>query len=411
MNKNILSITSKYVLNPFEENDELIKTLITKNKKKIIKLDLGDPNVYFQTPKYIVNAYISALKNNKTTYSKPGGISELIDAVTKRYKLLYNIKLQNQDIITTSGASTALFFLNNALINKNDFAVLFNPHYPSYLFNLKMHQGKPIFGNYNEKNNWDIDIDNLQKILKIHKTNKTLKRIKYLLLTNPNNPTGTVLNKRILKQIVDISNEYDILLVSDEIYDEIIYNKASFTSIGELAKGIPHIILNGLSKNFSGTGFRIGFIIIPEQDKVSNQLKKKFRDYSLIEFSLNTPSQFAAAVALNNQKEHKKSIGTLIKKVEKRANLAFDLLNKNEFLDVVKPQGAFYIFPKFDYKKLKFKNDKEFTNLLLKEHGIQLKRGSIFGKQYHFRLVCLAPEELLQYSIDKINILLNKYKK
>ncbi|MCL4383399.1 MAG: pyridoxal phosphate-dependent aminotransferase [Candidatus Marsarchaeota archaeon] len=411
MIKNIFSSNSKYALNPLQEDDALVEELIKKNKSlKITKLNIGDPTVYFPTPKNIINAYISALKNNKTAYSRPQGTKELINAVINRYKRLYNIKLQDPDIITTAGVSEALLFLNNALIDKNDSAILFKPYYSQFVPNLKIHGGIPIFGNYDEQNNWNIDIENLKKILKYQKHNGNLKRIKYMLIANPNNPTGTVLDKSILKQIVDIANEYNILLISDEIYDEIVYNNASFTSISQLAKGMPHIILNGMSKNFTETGFRIGFIIIPENDKLSNQLKKKFLDYALLRLSLNTPAQYAAVEALNNQKEHKKNINLMVKKIEQRSNFAYDLLSQNKYLEVIKPKGAFYIFPKFNHKKLRFRNDKDFTTLLLQEQGIQLTRGSGFGKEYHFRIVCLANEHVLGYAINKINILLDKYK-
>ncbi len=269
-----LSLNSKYILNPIHELDKVVENLKKKNKK-IVKLNIGDPTLYFPTPKYIIDAYIQALKLGKTCYSRSEGINQLINAVITRYKRLYNITLNDNSVITTAGISESLLFLNSALINPGDFAILFAPSYSQFIPNLKMFGGKPIFSKYNEGNNWNINIDHLSKILKQLKLSNKIKNIKYMLIANPNNPTGTVLSLNSLKQFVDLANEYDILLISDEIYDEIVYNNAKFISIGTIAKDIPHVILSGLSKTFSATGFRIGFTLIPEQDNFSEKLKKK----------------------------------------------------------------------------------------------------------------------------------------
>ncbi|MGC8669577.1 MAG: pyridoxal phosphate-dependent aminotransferase [Candidatus Micrarchaeia archaeon] len=395
----ILSNRSAYAKNPIEEEDKVSELLVAKGKK-VIQLNRGDPPVYFHTPKYIINAYISALRESKTSYSRAEGAYTLVEAIQRRYKRM-KISASKESIIVTQGVSEALSFLNSALINQNDMAVLFRPYYPIYMPQLKIFGGNPIMGTYNEGNNWDINTDEIDR--KIKSNYNSAKRIKYMLITNPNNPTGNVLSRKNLERIVEIANEHSILLISDEIYDEIVYNNAKFTSIGNVAKGVPHVILNGASKDFDATGFRIGFIIIPENDKVSQKLKEKLSDYAKVRLSVNTPAQYAVAEAMNNRKEHDKAIRNMVRNIEDRVNFATKLLSENRFVSIIRPNAAFYLFPKIDLKSMGFKNDHDFVDKLLRSEYIQTTRGSGFGMPSHIRIVGLPPKDILGYAINKIN--------
>ncbi len=398
----ILSKRSGYAVNPILEED-VVAAELERRGKKVIKLNRGDPAVYFPTPKYIIDSYVKALKEGKTQYSDATGNKEIKAAIMQRYKSLYGLHIKEQDIVVTIGVSEALSFINDTLINPGDRAILFKPYYAQYLPKLQLSGGTPIFESYYEKDNWNIELSHLNKSIKELKESGKIKKVKYLLITNPNNPTGTVLRKEILEEIVDIANENNILLISDEIYDEIVYNNAKFTSISNLAKGVPHIILNGASKNYDSTGFRLGMAIIPEDDDLSTKLKQKFTDFARIRLSVNTPSQYAFAEAMRNTQEHKKAITYMVKEIEKRVNHSMKILKENEYIDVVEPNGAYYIFPRLHIKDLKIKNDKEFVSRALKEEYIQLTRGSGFGDPDHFRIVSLPPKEILDYSLNKIN--------
>ncbi|MCW6161331.1 MAG: aminotransferase class I/II-fold pyridoxal phosphate-dependent enzyme [Candidatus Micrarchaeales archaeon] len=402
MEEGLLSKRSKYVYNILLEEEGLASNLAEAGKK-VVKLNRGDPAVYFKTPKYMIDAYVKALRSNQTYYSRAEGAKTLINAVIKRYKEFYGLALSEDSIITTEGVSEALYFINSSLINTGDMAVIFRPYYNQYMTTLELHGGRPIFADYDERNMWAVDLDALRKSLKSARSNGQIKRVKYMLVTNPNNPTGTVLSRRILSGLADIANEYGIFLISDEIYDEIIFNGAKFTSISEVAKGMPYAILNGASKNFDATGFRIGFIIIPEHDRLSSELKSKMSDYARMRLSVNTPAQYAVAEGISNSKEHAKAIKEMVSEIEKRINSSVRILRENEYLDVVRPNGAFYIFPHIDIKSLKFRNDKGFVEGLLKEKLLQTARGSGFGSPAHFRIVSLATESILTDSMKKIN--------
>jgi aspartate/methionine/tyrosine aminotransferase len=407
---NFLSERSRYAQNAIEIEDKTAEVL-AKKSMKIIELNRGDPTYYINTPKYIINAYKKALDENKTYYSRAQGIKELTRAVSKRYKYLYNIEFDEDKVIVTQGVSEALSILNSALINNGDKAILFRPYYPPYMSYLKLNGGEAILESYNESNNWNIHIENLKTSLKRIKNNREIEKVKYMLITNPNNPTGTVIDRSILEEIVDIANEYNIMLVSDEIYDEIIFNNAKFTSISKIAKGIPHIILNGISKNYNSTGFRIGYVIIPEDDKKSTIIRKKFYDYATVRVSSNTPAEYAAAEAIKNIKAHKIEVEKFVKQISERVNFTYKLLNENKYMQIVKPNSAYYLFPKVFINELGFKRDIDFVDKLLKEEGIQIVWGSAFGAPNHVRIVSLAPKPILKYAVEKINEFCKKHKK
>jgi len=397
-----LSDRSVFAQNAIEMEDPTAEELV-KEGKKVVHLNRGDPTYYIPTPRYEIDAYIKALKDKKTYYSRAQGIIELTNAISKRYKLMYDLDFTEDKVLVTQGVSEALSIINSALINNDDKGILFSPYYPPYLPYLRLNRGSAILEQYDEKNDWNIHIENLKKSLLYFKKENKIERIKYLLITNPNNPTGTVLKESILEEIVEIANEYNIMLISDEIYDEIIFNNAKFTSLSKLAKGIPHIILNGMSKSYNATGFRIGYIIIPEEDKKSNELRKTLYNYTTLRVSSNTPAEYAAAEAIGNIREHKKAIKSMVKTISERVNYTYKLLKRNKYLSIAEPKGAYYLFPRIDLDTLGFKSDIEFVDKLLKEKGIQVVWGSAFGAPNHIRIVALAPKPILKYAVEKIN--------
>jgi alanine-synthesizing transaminase len=400
MTTSMLSDSSKYVYSAIREEDDFAEGL-RREGKQVIKLSSGDPALYFPTPKYIIDAYVEALVNGKTSYSRSQGVLELVDAVIERYRSRYGLSITEQDVVVTSGVAEALTFINSALINSGDTAVILKPYYTQYPVAIQMFGGKFLLGKYDESNDWSIDPDALAKL--VRKRRAISKGIKYMLITNPNNPTGTVLPRQVLKEVVEIANEHRILLMSDEIYDEIVFGGASFTSVGELAKGIPHLILNGASKAFDATGFRIGYVLVPEDDRMSEELKHKLADYCRVRLSSNTPAQYAIASAMNDRTGHQKTVGKMIAAIEGIVESAMKLLGENQYLSTVRPRGAFYIFPRIDMGALEFKDDKEFVHTLLKEKLVQTTRGSGFGARNHFRIVALAPKNVMVDCIERIN--------
>lgn len=404
-----LSSRSKYARNPLHEGDDLANELAEEGKH-LIKVNIGDPPRYFKTPRYVIDAYVRALREGRTNYSSPYGIPELREAVARRYKRMYNVDSSPDDVIVTQGVSEALIFLNAALIDEGDKAVIFRPYYTQYEPDLMLFGGRAVMERYSEEVDWGIKTDELERHIKADLA-ASRKRPKYLIITNPNNPTGTVLQPRILKEIVSIANNYGMLLVSDEIYDEIVYNGAKFTSISQLADGVPHVILNGASKDFDATGFRLGYLFAPGDDRHSIELKEQFKRFVTIRLSSNTPAQYALAEGINRDREHRQELGKMVAQIADRANFAAKLINESEYMHTVVPKGAFYIFPKLHMDRLKLKNDHEFAIGLLEEEGVQLTRGSGFGEPNHIRLVALPEKPILQLAIEKINRFCKRHSK
>lgn len=396
-----ISELSKFATSPIREEDGIAADLVNQGKK-VIKLNTGDPAVYLRTPEYIVNAYIEALKANRTFYSDSRGVTPLREAVSRRYKSGYAVDVSPDKVMITQGLSEALYFLNTALINNGDNAVLIRPYYPAYLPYLEILGGKASMAEYDESNNWEIDLDALEK------TVKSTKGPKYILVTSPNNPTGGVLGRKTLEGIVELAKNYDVFLVGDEVYDELVY-EGKYVSLSEVAKGIPHMIMNGASKNFDATGFRIGYITFPNEDSKSEELLKKITDLARMRLSANTPAQYALAEGLNNENERIKAISQLRETIRERVNFTTDEINKSEYMHAVRPQGAFYVFPKVDFGRLKLKDDKEFVSRLLQEELVQITRGSGFGTPNHIRLVALPTKDILGEAISRIEKFCKKY--
>jgi aspartate/methionine/tyrosine aminotransferase len=405
-----ISKRSKYAVNPLREDDGIARKLRSEGKN-VISLNIGDPPRYFPTPKYMIDAFVEALKEGHTGYGQADGVLELREAVAVHYNRAYGSKMTENDVIITQGISEALMFINSALMNPGEYGVLFRPYYVQYISNLKLFGGNAIMCNYDEKNNWNVDTDDLETAIKKMKAAGKINKIKYLLLTNPNNPTGTVLERGILEKIVDIANNYGLFVISDEIYDEIIYNGARFTSVAEIAKGIPHAILNGASKNFDATGFRLGYMMIPEKDEKSVTLRNKLAEYAAVRLSSNVPAQYAMAKALGNAEAHSAAIAHMKTEIEDRVNHAVKLLGKNPYLRTIRPNGAFYIFSHIDLEALGFSTDKELTDTLLNEEYVQLVRGSGFGMPSYIRIVSLAPKDILDTAINKLNSFCERHAK
>jgi aspartate/methionine/tyrosine aminotransferase len=397
-----LSKLSRYASSPIREEDyEAFR--LSKEGKEIIKLSAGDPARYFKTPKRIVDAYIEALKSNKNYYSDSQGVFELREAIAKRHKKLFGLEVSPEKILITQGISEGIQFLNMATIDKGDKGIIIRPYYPSYIPYLKIFGGSPIFIDASEENGWDIDISSFSKKI------KNEKRIKYMIITNPNNPAGYVLSRKKLDEIVDFANEHDIFLISDEIYDEIVF-EGKFTSLSEVAKGMPHMVLNGMSKSFVGTGFRLGYMLLPNDDPKSSSLLSRLIEIAQMRLSPNTPAQFAYAEGLNDLNAHMREAKRLSNEIKERVYFATKEINKSEYMHAQRPQGSFYILPKLNMEKLKIKNDKEFVSKLLEEKFVQITRGSGFGIPDHIRLVSLAPREVLKEAISRIDEFCNEHK-
>lgn len=361
--------------------------------KKTIRLNIGDPCRYdFEPPKHVVDAYVKALREGKHYYGDSRGELELRKAISEYERRKNGVKINVDDILVTQGAAEAVNTILSVVFNKGEELLIPSPTYPPYLSAAKFFGVSPVEYRCIEEEGWIPDIDDMRK--------KLSEKTKAILIINPNNPTGAVYDAKIIKQIVDLAGEYELLVISDEIYDQIVYdglNKSINTA--SIAREIPVITLYSLSKVYLATGWRIGYMYRSDPENVIEEIWASMMRLLMVRLSANTPAQYAAIAALRGPQEHIKRI---VEKLEKRRNFIYSQINEIGGLVVQKPRGAFYAFPKIENKR--YSDDEDFCKKLLWSTGVVVPPGSGFG-QYgkgHFRIVFLPPEEILREAVDKI---------
>jgi len=375
---------------------------LEKEGKKIYYFNTGDPNKFdFDTPEYLKEELIKVVRGKSGFYSDSQGDEALIQAIVERENKKNNLVLTRDDVLITEGISEGLVFLFGALIEpgKGDEILLPGPAYPPYIEWIKFLEGKPNSYKNSEENEWEPDIDDLRK--------KVNERTKAIVIINPNNPTGAVYDKSTIRQIVDIAAENDKILISDEIYDELIFGKTPHFGVSSLAKDVPVIGLNGFSKAYLMPGWRCGYMFFNDPTDKLSDLKNAIFSESRQRLCACTPIMKACAVAFKGPKDHIKKMN---RKLKERAEFAYKRLNEIDGINAQKPEGAFYIFPKVDIES-KWKDDKEFCLKVLENTGLVIPYGSGFDPVYgknHFRSVILPPVELMEEAFSKLENFMKK---
>jgi aspartate/methionine/tyrosine aminotransferase len=228
-----------------------------------------------------------------------------------------------------------------------------------------------------------------------------------LVITNPNNPTGAVYGKKVIKQMLDIAGENNLLVISDEIYDQLTFTE-DFASTAYLAKDIPVVGLNGFSKVYRMTGWRLGYVYFKALGNQLTELKQAIEKECRIRICANTPVQKAGVAALNGPQD---DIKDYVAKLKERGEYAWKRLNEIEGISCAKPEGAFYVFPKIHEVGSRWKTDLDFVLHLLKETGVLTVNGSGFDTVYgagHFRAVFLPPIETLEEAFNEVERFMKK---
>ncbi len=374
--------------------------LLATMGKKIFYLNIGDPVAFdFPTPPHIRQALIEAVQSGENYYSPSEGVPELRQAVAEKEKRVNRVSIAAENVLITSGVSEGIRMVISALIEKGDEILVPGPAYPPYISYSKAYYGKPITYETIEEEKWQPDIDDLR--------NKISEKTRAIVIVNPNNPSGSVYGRKVVKQILDVAGEYDLLVLSDEIYDQIRFTE-DFASTAHLAKDLPVVGLNGFSKVYLMTGLRLGYVYFYEQNNELQELKKSIEKEQRIRICANTPVQMAGIAALRGPQDHVKD---LVDKLKLRRDYAWKKLNEIEGISCAKPEGAFYVFPKIHAVGSKWKTDMEFAMELLKETGVLLVHGSGFDPIYgagHVRGVFLPPIATLEQAFNEIEQFMKK---
>jgi alanine-synthesizing transaminase len=375
---------------------------LVKEGRKIYYLNIGDPAAFdFAVPPHVKEALCKAVQLDDNHYSPSEGIPELRQAIAKKEKRVNNVDITPQDVLVTEGISEGIQMALAAIVEKGDEILFPGPTYPPYISYTKFFDGTPISYETVEAEDWQPNIEDLRK--------KITKKTRALVIINPNNPTGALYGKKMVKEMLDLASEHKLLVLSDEIYDQITYSE-EFYSTASLAKDVPVIGFNGFSKAYQMTGLRLGYMYFKSKDGELCDMRQAIEKECRIRLCANTPVQKAGAAALNGPQDHIKDV---VEKLRQRRDYAYKRLNEIDGISCTKPEGAFYIFPKIRDVGSRWKTDMQFVIELLRETGVLIVNGSGFDPVYgagHARAVFLPPIDMLEEAFNEVERFMKRKK-
>ncbi len=360
--------------------------------EKVIRLNIGDPTYYdFDVPDSIKKAMKEAVEEGYNYYSSSLGVMELRESIVKLEKELRGVSIQVDDVVVTNGLSEAIMAIIGASLNPGEKILVPSPTYPPYISATKFYNAIPVEYKTVEEEGWLPDIDDIR--------NRVDEKTKAIVVINPNNPTGAVYTSSLLKEIVDIAGEHGLFVISDEIYDRLVFEGSRAPSLAEVNSDVPTLILNGFSKVYLATGWRVGYIYRLDEEGLLDDIWNGIIKYLLIRISGVTPAQVALARTILSSKNYLKKY---LSELRKRRDYAYKRIQEIDGLTAVKPKGALYIFPRIETKR--YVDDKEFVIKLLEQEKVLVVNGSGFGRegQGHFRAVFLPPIKIQEEAYDRI---------
>lgn len=371
--------------------------------QRILKLNIGNPAPFgFETPDEILVDVIRHLPTSQG-YSDSKGLLGPRRAVAQYFQLKNVPGVDVDDIYLGNGASELIQMSLQALLDNGDEVLVPAPDYPLWTASVSLAGGHAVHYLCDESNNWWPDLDDIES--------KITDRTKAMVIINPNNPTGAVYPDSVLKAMVEIARRHDLILMSDEIYDKILYDGATHTSTAALAPDLLCLTFNGLSKAYRICGFRAGWLGVSGPKSHARDYINGLDILSNMRLCPNVPGQHAIPTALGGYQ----SINELILpggRLLAQRNAAYTLLNEIPGVSVVKPQGALYMFPKLDPEVYPIKDDVKFALDLLKEEKLLIVQGTGFNwpTPDHFRIVTLPQVADLEDAIGRIARFLSTYR-
>ncbi|MBN8190714.1 pyridoxal phosphate-dependent aminotransferase [Bacillus sp. NTK074B] len=355
----------------------------------VIGLGAGEPD--FNTPEHIIQAAYESMTEGHTKYTPSGGMAKLKEAIIHKFETDQKLTYTSSEIIVTSGAKHALYTLFQVLLNDGDEVIIPTPYWVSYPEQVKLAGGVPVFVEGKEENAYKITPQQLKEAI----TSKT----KAVILNTPSNPTGMLYSREELQDIGNVCLDKGIMIVSDEIYEKLVYGGNTHTSIAELSPELKEltIVINGVSKSHSMTGWRIGYAAGNE-----GVIKAMTNLASHSTSNPTTTSQFGAVAAYAGGQ---KPVEDMRNSFQERLNIVFDKVNNIPGFHCLKPQGAFYLFPNVSEaaKNTGYINVDEFTKALLEEAKVAVIPGSGFGSENNIRLSYATSLSALENAIERMH--------
>ncbi len=366
----------------------------------VLSFGVGEPD--FITPENIRKEAIDAINKGLTKYTPSSGIIELKKAICDKLKNDNNLDYNPSNIIVSNGAKHSIYNALLAILNPGDEVIIGVPYWVSYPELVKLADGVPVFINTKEENDFKYDINDLDNV----KTSKT----KAIILNSPNNPTGAVCKEEELKKIADWAVKNDIFIISDEIYEKLIYDGIKHISIAAFNEEVRNltILINGMSKSYAMTGWRIGYTAAHEDIiKVMSNIQSQTTS------NPNSIAQYASVEALRGNQD---SVEYMKRNFEKRRIRMFNGINEIDGLSCRLPEGSFYIMVNFSELKGKtiqgidIKNSVDFTNLLLEKANVAVVPGVAFGDDNYVRFSYAMSMENIEEGLKRIKNVIEKNK-
>ena len=363
---------------------------------KVIKMNIGNPAAFgFEAPDEITQDVVRNM-------SQASGYTESQGFFAPRKSIMHYAQQKNikdvgvDDIIIGNGVSELIVMAMQGLINNEDEVLIPMPDYPLWTAAVQLAGGKPVHYLCDEKQKWYPDLNDIRS--------KVTLKTKAILVINPNNPTGSLYPDEILKGIIQISREKNLIIMADEIYDKVLYDGNKHTSIASLADDIVFLTFNGLSKNYRACGYRAGWLILSGDKKNALDYFDGLNMLASMRLCSNVPGQLAIQTALGGYQ----SINDLVApggRLARQRELAYDLISQIPGISCEKPDAAMYLFPRLDPKKYKIDNDQELILKILIDTKVLLVQGSGFNwcDNNHFRVVFLPDEDNLKVAFSRLN--------
>lgn len=364
---------------------------LEKQGRKIIHLEIGRPD--FNTPEHIVEAAIDALRAGKHHYSPNAGIPELCQAISDKFSSEYNLEYNPQnEVVVSNGVAEGVYVAIHALLNPGDEILIPDPRWLSYDVDAITNFVNPVGYTLLEDSGFQPDPEEIEE--------KITGRTKMILVASPSNPTGGVTRKDVLERIAELAIKHDLLVLSDEIYEKIVYPPAEHASIATFQDMRERtILLNGFSKFYSMTGWRLGYVLGP-----SELVNPILRYHQYMITSTNTFAQWGAVTALKGSQEPSHA---MVREFQKRRDYMYEAINKIPGFRCPKPDGAFYLFPSIKETGM---DGFKMAEMLLEKAGVATVAGECFGKKGagHIRISYSNSLDNLRTAVKKIESVMSE---
>jgi len=370
---------------------------------KIIKLNIGNLAVFgFDAPEEVQQDMIRNLPNS-AGYSDSKGIFAARKAVMHYTQQQGIAGVTLEDIYLGNGASELIAMATNALLDDGDELLLPAPDYPLWTAVTSLSGGKPVHYLCDEAKGWQPDLDDIRA--------KITPRTKGIVVINPNNPTGVVYSDALLKSIVQIAREHDLVILADEVYDKVLYDGVRHTALGSLSTDVLTLTFNSLSKSYRSCGYRAGWLVVSGDKSNASDYIEGLNMLSNMKLCANVPGQWAIQTALGGYQSINELVGEG-GRLRRQRDLAYELITAIPGVSCVKPSAALYMFPRLDPKVYPIEDDRQFFLELLKETRVMLVQGTGFNwaTPDHFRIVFLPHEDDLREAINRIAKFLEQYR-